>query len=101
MELSKEEIIKTLEKHRSYLHSCGLRSISLFGSFASGDFSRKSDIDFLVEFQEGRGLFRDTTNVKEFLEKLFDRRIDIVKPTLIRDELKSDILEGKRYEAKI
>ncbi len=35
----------------------GVKTICLFGSMARGDISDSSDVDFLVELEQGRDLF--------------------------------------------
>ncbi len=36
----------------------GIKSLSLFGSYARGDATEESDVDFLVQPSEGMGLFQ-------------------------------------------
>jgi len=96
-----KEIIKTLEKHRTELKKFGVRKIVLFGSFAQGTATTRSDIDFLVEYEQGRGLFDDHVHLSQFLEDLFGRNIDLGEPKSTRGELKQSILEGKKFEALI
>jgi predicted nucleotidyltransferase len=55
----------------------------------------------LVEFEKSRGLFDDYIGVLHLIEDLFDKKVDIVKPKLVREELKDSILGGKRIGAKI
>ncbi len=99
--LTKELILKKLEANKEKIRSYGVEKISLFGSFAYDKQNRNSDIDFLVEFKKNSGLFKDFVGLSNLLRELFDKDIDIVKPHLVRDELKSYILEGKKIEAKI
>lgn len=99
--LHKEEILKELARHKKEIRSFGVKRLVLVGSFAKGNAVSKSDIDFLVEFKSSRGLFDDYIHLQQFLESLFRRNIDLVKPSLIRKELKSDILGGVRVEAEI
>jgi len=99
--LTKESIIKELESHKKQLKELGVKRVALFGSYAQGSFTEDSDIDFLVEFRKGRGLFKDYSNLTNFLEDMFQKKIDIVKPHLVRKELRSSILEGERIEAEI
>ena len=36
-----------------------------------------------------------------YLEEIFNKKVDLVKPQLIREELKPYILGGTQYEARI
>lgn len=54
----------------------GVKRISLFGSVARGEEQEKSDIDLLVDFDEGASLF-DLINLKLELEGIYNRKVDI------------------------
>ena|SRR3989344_7240173 len=99
--VTKTSIIKTLEKNSDKIRSYGVSKIVLIGSYARGNQKKNSDIDFLVEFKKGRGLFNDYINLLHLLEDLFKKKIDLAEKSLIREELKSYILGGKQIEAKI
>lgn len=53
------------------------RSVAIFGSVARGDATPSSDIDFLVEFEEGSSLF-DLLHLTDELEKLLRCPVDVV-----------------------
>ena len=99
--LTKEEIIRNVEEKRKMLKALGVKKLVLFGSYAKDEQKKDSDIDFLVEFEKGRGLFDDVVNTLKVLKDLFGKDIDLVKKHLIRKEFKEYVLEGKQIEAKI
>ena len=98
--LTRESIVDDLESSADDLKRFGVKSIALIGSYARDEAEEGSDIDFLVEFAQGRGLFNDYAGLKNHLEDMFGKEVDIVKPHLIREELKPYILEGVAYEAR-
>ncbi len=100
-ELNKEKIINMIEKNKEKIRSFGVEKLTLFGSYAEKKGSEESDLDFLVEFEEGRGGFKDYIHLLQFLEDLFERDVDLVKRHLIKDELKPHILGGEKIEAKV
>lgn len=55
----------------------GIKSICLFGSMARGDISDNSDVDFLVELEQGRDLF-DLGELLIDLQTLLHRKVDLV-----------------------
>ena len=57
----------------------GARSIRVFGSIARGEATSESDVDFLVEMEEGRSLL-DVGGLLADLETLLGRKVDIVEP---------------------
>jgi len=99
--LTKETILDRLAAHGEQLRALGVARIELFGSYARDEQLSGSDIDFLVEFEDGRGGFRDFSGLQNLLEELFDSRIDLVKKSLVRKELRPYILQGERIAAHI
>lgn len=67
----------------------GVRRLEVFGSAATGEFHPEdSDIDFLVEFDPaviGPGYFRRYFDLKESLEQMFGRPVDLVINSAIRN----------------
>jgi len=65
--------------------------VGLFGSFARGEQKEGSDLDVLVQFQEGASLL-DFTGLANFLEEKLEIEIDLASERSIRPELKEQIL---------
>ena len=99
--LTATEIIKKIEQNKTKIKSFGVKKLILFGSYARDEAKPDSDIDFLVEFEKGRGLFDDFVHLLQFLKDLFEKEIDLGKSSLVREELKENIFGGKQIEAKI
>ena len=57
-------------------------SIGLFGSIVSADFKPESDIDIMVDFSQPIGV--EFIDLAEELEKLLDRKVDLVSKAGIR-----------------
>ena len=51
-ELTDKEIISLLKKHKDLLKKYKVKRIGLFGSYVRGEQKKRSDIDFLVEFED-------------------------------------------------
>lgn len=96
-----DEIVDRLESNSERIRSYGVSEIQVFGSYVRGDQGQDSDIDFLVEFEEGRGLFDDFIGLKRFLDDLFEPDVDVVKKDKVREELRDEILRGDSVGAKI
>ncbi|MFT4244152.1 MAG: nucleotidyltransferase family protein [Candidatus Woesearchaeota archaeon] len=99
--LNKEIILKTLHEHRDLIRKFGVKKLILFGSYARDEQKETSDIDFLVEFGEGKYNIDNHLGLLYLLENLFNKKIDLVKPHLVRSELKDDILGGIQHVAEI
>ena len=64
----------------------GIVRLELFGSALRDDFDAESDVDVLVTFEaERRPVLHDLLDMEEELQRLFGRRIDLVKRHLVED----------------
>ena len=54
-----------------------VRKVSLFGSYARGDYRKESDVDFLVELERSTDLFR-FIKIKLQLEALLQKTVDLI-----------------------
>ncbi len=70
-------ILGILRKHIKDLGRFHVASLAIFGSVARGEERVDSDIDFLVKF-DGPTKFDWYMDLKEFLENLLGRKIDLV-----------------------
>jgi uncharacterized protein len=95
---NKEEIRITLEEIKKsvipILKSYRVIKAGIFGSFARGEQNRKSDIDILIEVDNGTDLI-ELIQLKNILEKKVKRKVDIVEYRGIRKELKQNILNDE------
>lgn len=87
-----EKLKKVLEEHKSELNDkFDVNEIGLFGSYARGDQNKNSDLDVLVEFGEIPGLFK-FVHLEDYLSALLGVKVDLVRKSAIRKELKDTIL---------
>lgn len=69
--------------------------IGVFGSFANGTQTERSDVDLLVETDDPGGIrFVDAVL---FLEELLGRRIDLVREHLVRGEIRDRMMREVIY----
>ena len=87
---TRDDILKILERNRETLKRYGVRRLGLFGSGARAEASETSDLDFIVEFETDS--FDVYMDLKEFLEQLFGRRVDLVLADAIKARLRPRIL---------
>ena len=74
--LTKQEVVHILETHQDDLKKYKVKKIGLFGSYASGKQSQRSDIDFIVEFSEPS--FDNFMNLVSYLERMFGKKVDVL-----------------------
>lgn len=70
VERHRDQIVALAVQHRG-------RSIAVFGSVARGEDTSESDVDFLVEFEQGSSLL-DIIHFEEFLSELLGVRVDVI-----------------------
>ncbi len=61
----------------------GARTMRVFGSVARGENNESSDVDFLVEFEDGRTLF-DLIRLRLALRELLGTEVEIATPATFR-----------------
>lgn len=88
--MTRDEILATVRRHDAALRELHVRELSLFGSYARGDAGEGSDLDFLVELE--RKSFDDYMAVRELLERLFGRKVDLVMKSALKQGLRERIL---------
>lgn len=74
--LTYNEIMRILKDHSDILKKYRVRKIGLFGSYVRGEQKNRSDIDFIVEFEEPT--FDNFMELLFSLEKLLGKKVDLV-----------------------
>ncbi len=69
-----------------------VKEIGLFGSFVRGEQTTVSDIDLLVEFEEGADLL-DLVALGQFLEDRLQRKVDLGTRRSLRAEIREQVLK--------
>ena len=95
--LASEEITKKLEENMEKIKQYGVKRIGLFGSYVKNEQKKESDIDILVEFEEGKKTFDNYMDLKFFLEDLFQCKVDLVIKESIKPDLRKYILDSVKY----
>lgn len=94
-----EEIKKVITEEKPYLQKkYGVKSIGIFGSYVRGEQKRNSDIDVLVEFNEGRrgGLF-EFMDLEFYLEDILQKDVDLVMKSALKRHIGKYILQEVNY----
>ncbi len=77
--LTRESLLKILKTEQPYLkEQFGVRKIAIFGSFAKGNPTEKSDIDIFVEL--GKFLGFEFLDMIDYLEKKLGRKVEMLTP---------------------
>jgi predicted nucleotidyltransferase len=73
----------------------GARNLRLFGSEARGDARPDSDIDLLVDMEDGRSLL-DLIGLSQDLEDLLGRHVDVVTASSLHPRIRENVLADAR-----
>ena len=88
-----EDIKKTIKEYMNVLQDkYNVKEIGLFGSYLRGEQKETSDIDVLVDFEEGADLF-SLVGLAMFLEEKLEIKVDVVPKRALRKELKEQVLK--------
>jgi len=97
--LNKDIILNTLHIQKGELKKYGVQRIGLFGSFVRGENTNDSDIDLLVDFDKEKKTLRNLVHLGDFLENIFDRKVDLVTPQGLSKYIGPYILKEVQYAA--
>lgn len=89
---NKDQLRRLCEMH-------GVRELYLFGSILTNKFNEGSDIDLLIQFHQIKlsEYFDNYMDMKEGLEVLFKRRIDLVEVQTIHNPIFLRIIERDKF----
>lgn len=82
-----DQVFKLKQKIIPILQKNGVVSSSIFGSYARGDEKPDSDIDLLVEMPSNASLI-ELSGLKQDLEEVLSKRVDVVTQGAINSRLK-------------
>jgi len=81
----REDILRLAKEYGAY-------NVRVFGSVARGEADEKSDIDFLVDMEKGRGLM-DMGGLLMDLQDLLGRDVDLVTERGLRERIRDRVLK--------
>lgn len=88
MKTDLEEIKK---KAIPILKEAGVTQSSIFGSYVRGEAREDSDIDILVDFPRGKGLFA-FVGLQQKLEEALGKKVDLGEYNSLKPRIKNSIL---------
>jgi predicted nucleotidyltransferase len=90
--VSKKKIEAFCKKHH-------IQKLSLFGSVLRKDFSSRSDVDVLVEFEPGQvvGYFR-LAGMEMELSKIVNRKVDLRTPAELSRYFRDEVIDSAKVQ---
>jgi uncharacterized protein len=84
--------LKVIEKNAAALRDeHHVRALYIFGSFARGEGTAKSDVDLLVEFSSSEVTLFGLARLKIFLESILKRKVDLVTSDALVAPVKAEV----------
>ncbi|MDQ7030176.1 MAG: nucleotidyltransferase family protein [Ardenticatenia bacterium] len=95
--LTREAVLHLLAQHREELRRrFRVKSLALFGSVARNEAGPESDVDILVAFEGGVGLFT-FVQLKMYLESVLGHSVDLVTWDALRPAMRKHVMEELVY----
>lgn len=97
--MTKEYIINYLTEHKDeFSQKFGITKLGLFGSYVRDEAQKDSDIDILVELENGLINIHDKkSDFKNTLETYFNLKVDIAREKYLKPLAKKEILREVEY----
>ena len=97
---NKQSLLERLSEHKNSIKNLGVKNLCLFGSFAKDDaIHPDSDVDLFVEFEHGKKTFDNFMDLSFFLEKILNRKVELVTPQSLSKYSGHHILNELEYVA--
>ena len=71
----------------------GVRALGIFGSYVRGEQRKRSDLDILVEFNNGSLTLFQFVELRDFLSDLLGVKVDLVEKRALKPAIGKYILE--------
>ncbi len=97
MAATKQSVLAIIEKNQAQIRAFGVRKLGLFGSYVREQQSAESDVDLLVEFEQRKKTFDNFMQLSFFLEKLLQRRVELVTQEALSPYIGPHIIEEIEY----
>ncbi len=96
---SKEEILDFLHKnYEAITKKYHLTKLGMFGSFARDEQNTNSDVDIIIEIEDGtQNIYDLKSSLRTYLTRSFDRSVDIAREKYLKPYVKEIILKDTIY----
>ncbi len=94
---TKKDVIAIIRRHQAKIKTFGVKKLGLFGSFVRNEQNTGSDIDLLVEFEEGQKTFDNFIQLSFLLEELLSWPVELVTVESVSPYLRPYITQEVEY----
>ena len=94
---TKQSVINQINLHQQNIKGYGVKRLGMFGSFVRNQNTANSDVDFLVEFEDGKKNYKNFLGLAYYLEELLERKVDLLTTQSLNKYLAPYILKETEY----
>lgn len=87
----KADLENIKKKALPILREAGVTRSSIFGSYVRGEAKEDSDVDILVDFPRGKGLF-EFVGLQQKLEEVLGKKVDLGEYGTLKPRIKDNVL---------
>lgn len=95
--IDSKSVIAKIEENICCIKEFGVNRIGLFGSFSRNEQDDNSDIDIIVDYKKGYVNLDNYMGLKYFLEDLFDKKVDLVRSSILKPKVRKNVMESVIY----
>ncbi|PIP75449.1 hypothetical protein COU24_00875 [Candidatus Kuenenbacteria bacterium CG10_big_fil_rev_8_21_14_0_10_39_14] len=97
--LEQEEILNFLKQNKkNFRENYRITKLGLFGSFLSGNNTENSDIDILIELEDGtQNIYELKSRLRQFIRDNLNRDVDLAREKYLKPYIKGKILKEVYY----
>jgi uncharacterized protein len=96
---NKQELYKLIQSVQQNIFAFGVVKIAVFGSFVRDEATEDSDVDFFMEFEPEAKTLKNFIGLKNYLQNLLGRKVEIVTPQSLNEFIGKYILKEIEYVA--
>ena len=94
---NKQQLFELLQANLESIKSYGVAQFGVFGSFVRNEMNEESDIDFLVDFFEGKKTLKNIVRLADYLEDVTGRKVELVTMKALSKYIGPEILATTEY----
>lgn len=94
---TKDDILSGIQENRDKIRNLGAKKIGVFGSFIRGEQNDESDVDLLVEFEEGQKTFDNFMRMSFLLEEILQRPVELVTAESLSPYIRPYVVKEVEY----
>lgn len=94
---TKDDILLAIQENGDKIKHLGVKRIGIFGSFVRGEQNSESDVDLLVEFEQGQKTFDNFMHLSFLLEEMLQRPVELITAESLSSYIRPYIIEEVEY----